>query len=310
MDPQLSQGAHVPLSLPRLPSSEESVRAYREASQAGPRSGPFFSLETWSQSDQWNGTGWDVRVMEFPGGVVECQGLFVEGGRGKASGGAGARVERPPNAEREREQRERNSRRARQSLRRRVYMVEADRMLTLTARGKFQSLDDLWAAWARFDRLCKKLYRQNWRYVAVPELHSDQVTYHMHVALRGFYCVGLLRRFWYRALGGKGNETGSETPGNIDMSTFGARLRGRKCLAGYLCKYLVKNLSSRVRGRRSFDCSRGLCPLRITRWRQVIHAGLDAASVVERRLSATFKNLVIFRWVLAGQRGFSVYSTD
>jgi hypothetical protein len=115
-------------------------------------------------------------------------------------------------------------------------------------------------------------FGEQWRYVCVPELHSDGVTYHMHVALRGFFLVESVRALWFRALGGRGNERGENTPGNVDIKFFrtqSRRARGSRIrsIAGYVAKYVGKGFAACNRGRRLFSSSRGLDPDRIERWR-------------------------------------------
>lgn len=163
---------------------------------------------------------------------------------------------------------ESNITRAKRTIRERCLELNADHMLTLTKRGKFQNLDELWLAFKYFNRYMTKFYGDAWRYVAVPELHSDGVTYHIHVAVKGFYWAGLVRKFWQKALGGKGNERGESSVGNIDLKEF-RRVRGAKGVrrvAGYIAKYVGKGLNARNRGRRLFTSSRGLTPHRVQRW--------------------------------------------
>lgn len=163
--------------------------------------------------------------------------------------------------------------RSRKTVRSRCLQMVPDRLLTLSKRGKFRSVDELWAAFKEFSRLMKVRFADQWCYVAVPELHSDGVTYHMHVAIRGFYWVDAVRAIWYRALGGKGNERGENTPGGIDITspfrkqrgwTRGSRIRR---IAGYIAKYIGKGFDAGNRGRRLFSSSGGLDPDRIERWR-------------------------------------------
>ncbi|WP_442958354.1 rolling circle replication-associated protein [Povalibacter sp.] len=142
-------------------------------------------------------------------------------------------------------------------------------MITLTKRGKFSSAEDVWAAFARFSRLMKKRFGDDrWKYVAVPELHADGETWHMHVAVHGFYWAGTVRRLWFRALGGVGDESGSDTPGNVDLKDFsvGCSRRGARTIAKYIAKYVGKGAAARGLCKRVFAASRGLHPNRVARW--------------------------------------------
>lgn len=252
--------------------------------------------------------GWRVTLLDFGDGVVEATAVFQSRRRRLKSPSPVDDSESPPRADRfDRELRLRSARRARQSMRRRVYALSPDRMLTLTKRGKFDDIDAAWSAWTRFERVCSKFWGARWRYVAVPERHADG-TYHIHVALQGFYDVGMMRRFWFRALGGTGRERGSDTPGNVDMA-FNRTGRGSRVrIARYLRKYLAKDLESCVRGRRSFSASRGLVPIRVARWSEPVHLGLAAPLVVKRRVRALVGavDLDFFDWSEAGIEGFTV----
>jgi hypothetical protein len=136
----------------------------------------------------------------------------------------------------------------------------------------FATVDECWRAFYEFSRLMELRFGDQWRYVCVPELHSDRETYHMHVAVRGFFLIESVRVLWYRALGGRGNERGEETPGGVNVKPFrtrGRRARGTRirAIAGYIAKYVGKGFDSGNRGRRLFSSSRGLDPDRVERWR-------------------------------------------
>ncbi len=272
----------------------------------GGAAAPAPSLDSRTLID--SGPGWKVTLFDFGGGLVEATAVFSDRRRHLVTARSNdvelvERLER----ERARERVMRSVRRAKQSCRRRIYALCPDRMLTLTKRGKFPDVDSAWAAWSRFERICSRFWRNNWKYVVVPERHADG-TYHLHVALVGFYHVGMLRRFWFRALGGTGHESGESTPGNVDMSWHRAGSRSRIRIARYLRKYMGKDLASCVRGRRSFAASRGLTPIRIARWHEPVHLGLAAVLVVQRRVCALVGNVTLdsFEWSEAGIQGFTV----
>lgn len=257
--------------------------------------------------------GWSVTLMQW-GDVVEARAVRVHG-RGVAlrspeeampENGDLSRVEPRTDAERF----EASVRRSKQSVTRRMYALRADHMLTFTKRGKFETLDDAWSAWKKFDRLAKRRFRARWAFVAIPERHKDG-TFHIHVAVRGFFDVVTLRVLWFRALGGKGNERGSETPGNVDAKSF-VRVHGRaKAIARYMAKYLCKGFSAVDRGRRSYSCSSGLHPDRVTRWREPLHFGSTAAATsIQRRLSDALgvSSWSHWFWAHGGRTGFILTS--
>lgn len=211
---------------------------------------------------------WRLKVTEYSSGVVEVRGVLGLTSRCPREKSEASMARRSVKAEGERFLS--SVKRSRRLLRERCLELNADNLLTLTKRGKFSSVDELWAAFARFNRLMSRFYGDKWRYVAVPELHADGETYHMHVATRGYFWHGIVRKIWYRALGGRGDEQGDETPGNIDFSAP-RRVRGssaRKALrlAGYVAKYVGKGFAAGNRSRRLFAASRGLNPRHIERW--------------------------------------------
>jgi hypothetical protein len=183
--------------------------------------------------------------------------------------------------------------RSRRMIRSRCLQLNCDRMLTLTKRGKFSSVDECWRAFKEFSRLMEVRFGERWRYVCVPELHADGETYHMHVGIRGFYMVESVRALWFRALGGRGNERGEKTPGNVDIKSFTGRWFGRaggsrvRRIAGYIAKYVGKGFGACNRGRRLFSASRGLHPDRVERWRVRDWVGVPELAVALQKQFAS-----------------------
>lgn len=158
-------------------------------------------------------------------------------------------------------------------------------MWTFTKRGKFASLDDAWSAWAKFIRYMKKRFG-SFPFVAVPELHSDGETWHIHCLVHRFYMVEQLSIYWQRALGGTGRESGSETLGNVDVAktlkSRGGRVNARRA-ACYIAKYIGKGFAGRCSYRRMFGASRYLDPVRVARGRVTWDAGLLEGFDIVRR---------------------------
>lgn len=122
--------------------------------------------------------------------------------------------------------------------------IRADRLLTLTSRGLLTDYDQVIATWKRFMRVLERADAK-FEYIAVPELHSSGEHYHIHAAINGFLKVDLLRRCWQIALGGKGNERGSDALGNIDIKQQKRRVIDpiKQCvgIARYISKYITKS---------------------------------------------------------------------
>lgn len=138
----------------------------------------------------------------------------------------------------------RSKQRAKTQVRYLIKSIGCDRLLTLSIRegaDNFTSLDEWSVCWAKFKKLCSKALGHDLHYVAVPEKHTKG-NYHLHVAIAGHINIKMIRRFWYMALGGRGNEAGAFTPGQVDIS-FKKHLTRLQRLSGcarYVSKYIVK----------------------------------------------------------------------
>lgn len=248
------------------------------------------SLEELTLKDH-KGSGWNCTLMEFECGAVEFRAYYTGPEDKRPRSARAAPFDDRPEADKPSAARGENGRhlasiaRSRAACIRRCLALQADHMLTLTKRGKFETLDEAWEAYWAFNKSMRRKFGGRWKFVAVPELHATG-GYHIHVALHGFWWVGLLRRLWMRALGGKGNESGDATPGNIDLKSFVRVSRGQWRVARYIAKYLGKGFSSLDSGRRAYSCSAGLHPARVTRWREPPYIGhTDAALAIQRRLT-------------------------
>lgn len=156
-------------------------------------------------------------------------------------------------------------------------------MWTFTKRGKFASAAEAWIAWAKFSRLMKLRYKAAWRYVAVPELHSDGETWHLHVLVDRIYMVETLRVLWSRALGGTGGERGDQSLGNVDVKGSRNRRASARRFATYVAKYVGKGFERGGANRRVFAASVGLGGSHTSRWHCPYDIGLaefvDASAV-------------------------------
>ena len=160
---------------------------------------------------------------------------------------------------------ERAVRRARQQIRFHCRQLAVDHLLTLTYRKNVEDVKRLNADWQEFVRLVRKV-KPNWQFVACRE-RQERGALHLHVAVRGRQDIGLLRRSWYKALGGSGNETGEATPGQIDVrgpsKRFGSRTQDWKVqkLAGYMTKYMHKAFEELdAKGSKRYWHSKGIEP--------------------------------------------------
>lgn len=136
--------------------------------------------------------------------------------------------------------------RSKTKIRHLIKSMGCDRMVTLTKRelegSEYWNQEQWAAAWKRFRRLCRDA-RIDFQYVGVIERHKKG-NYHFHVAITGHLNVNTIRRFWFICLGGRGNEKGSATPGNVQISFKPNMTKFERCsrIAKYLSKYLAKQI--------------------------------------------------------------------
>lgn len=156
----------------------------------------------------------------------------------------------------------RSVRRAKQSIRWLCKSMQADRLFTLTYRKNEECREQVRADFQEFLRLVRKRIPQ-WQYVAVLE-KQDRGAYHIHCAVKGWQQISFLRKCWYVALGGAGDETGADTPGQVDVTSpqkkwgGGGREWKSEKLAGYITKYIAKTFDQALSEKRRYWSSRGI----------------------------------------------------
>jgi hypothetical protein len=133
-------------------------------------------------------------------------------------------------------------RRAKQSIRFLCLQAGMDRLLTLTYRENMEDREIVREHFTKFVRLIRKAIGE-WVYVAVIE-RQERGAYHIHIAVKGWQQISVIRRCWYKAIGGQGDETGKETPGQVDVTRPRTGRPGSlQWQTDKLVKYLVKYLS-------------------------------------------------------------------
>lgn len=206
-----------------------------------------------------------VRVVLYRSGPVQVSGA---GGLARAAGSLG--VEDSKQSKSVSADAERSAASVARSKRLVVHRARAlgvAAMWTFTKRGKFKSSDEVWAAWRAFTKIMRRRYGGAFRYVAVPELHADGETWHLHVVVDRIYMVESLRILWQRALGGTGRERGDQTKGNVNVKGSRARGSSSRRFASYIAKYVSKGFERGGANRRVFAASVGISPVVVTRWR-------------------------------------------
>ena len=131
-----------------------------------------------------------------------------------------------PNQE---ENKERCSRRAKATVRRKAMAMRADRMLTLTYRDNQENIEMAWEHFSKFTRAMRKEY-VSFPHIVIPE-RQKRGAIHFHIALNKFYPVDALRRIWQSVVGS----------GNIDIQK--RKTKDTVKIASYMTKYLTKTFN-------------------------------------------------------------------
>lgn len=166
-----------------------------------------------------------------------------------------------------------NVRVSRSNLRRLVYQLGPDRMLTLTYAENMVDFDQARADFKRFKDSFSKRYPQS-SFVAVPE-QQGRGAWHWHVVLRGWFNIAQLRRWWPHGYA------------RIDYKKRKIRSDADK-LGLYLAKYIGKGLG--LLGRAAYSvCNRKVLDKpRITRVRLWLSSSGDLPDWVH--LESIFKH--------------------
>jgi hypothetical protein len=175
---------------------------------------------------------------------------------------------RVPGAEPEPENLERSRRRAKTRVRQLAKNMGVTHLLTLTTRGRVLSRDQFVEVWGRFLRLYARVSGERFAYIAVLERHkADREHLHLHAAVASFLPVQRLRRLWYIALGGRGNERGGATPGAVNMKVIPGKHANRRAsrIARYIAKYLTKDAVESF-GKKRYFASKGHAPESAACW--------------------------------------------
>jgi hypothetical protein len=146
---------------------------------------------------------------------------------------------------------ERSMRRSKANIRRKCMAAGLNYLLTLTYRDNRQDLESCFEDLARFVRLVRKT-NKSWKYVAVAEFQKRGAV-HFHLAVQGWQNVQYLRHCWHTAI--------KSTDGNIQVKAPRNKLGNAwhfAKLAGYLTKYISKELCQFATGRQRYRVSEGI----------------------------------------------------
>lgn len=220
---------------------------------------PFDSLSPVA----WRPLQWRLKVSRFRPGGFEVTASLVdrerERDRWERFGGFGAPVKRrEAGAEPDPDSLRRARQRAKTRVRHLAKNLGVSHLLTLSTRQRANTREEMLGYWARFLRLYERVSGDRLAFIEVLERHpTNREHLHIHAAVTSYLPVGRLRRLWYIALGGKGCEKGSDTPGAVHMREFRAKEAGRRSsrVARYIAKYMTKDAAEEFNKKR-YSCSR------------------------------------------------------
>lgn len=242
------------------------------AGDSGERLSPPFDPRPLG-ADVWMADQFRVKLTRFAAGGYEVTARLVDRQKAKdyhdAFGGWGApRRPREPGEEINQDNLLRARRRAKTKVRHLAKSMGVTHLLTLTQRARFNTREEMLQAWARFLRLYERYFGERLVFIQVLERHPTNPDHlHLHAAVTSFLPVKVLRRLWYIALGGRGDEEGKDTPGGVHMRQIKTPHAGRRAsrIARYIAKYMTKDTAEEFNKKR-YSASRGFAPESISWW--------------------------------------------
>lgn len=218
----------------------------------------------------WGAPYTEVRTKKFRDGTVEMNIIERSGGfnpnraKGKKKQGSRSRSEMDDDVA------VRSASRAKRVIREACCQLMVDRMFTFTFRENVDCVDEFWLAIGYFVTEYRKelpytfyLGHQKFTvesldYVLVPELQK-RGAYHGHVGVHGPHDINRMRRCWHKAQ----EKLGLRSPdGNVNVKRFRHSPRNRmtkaRTIAGYLAKYLSKDLKGGDMYRKRYSKTNGI----------------------------------------------------
>lgn len=181
---------------------------------------------------------------------------------------------------RDKENRARAAKHARQVVRYHIKSILADHMLTFSYRENVIDRARVAADWKRFVRLFRVRYPK-WAYLAVLE-KQERGSLHMHVAVTGKQDIRWLLRCWLLSIGQPkddvsewlvdGSKLGERSLGAVNVEPpkkrWGGVMRKWKSdkLSGYLTKYIGKEFEEGIKGKKKYWHSENIDKPKIERF--------------------------------------------
>ena len=204
------------------------------------------------------GNAWYIVLREYPSNL-ELTMLKLDHTESLRRGG-GAKRKNTRKSEMDEGTLAKAQQRARSNVRRRCFSTDMDTMLTLTFRENVTDIQEAWAVFKYFSRLMRWRFKERWFYVCVPE-YQKRGAVHFHLAIKGFFPVGTVRRLWRRACGTREGNIDIRSPRSIGKNSWNPRR-----IAQYLSKYISKNDSVEFNKRRYASGGEFPPPLIVRGW--------------------------------------------
>lgn len=275
------------MSIFKLPQNLESGTDTRSLAE----------VHTWVSEKRDTGNAWYLSARVFPQGFVETVALKLDSEQSLKRGGGAKRVSKEKSDMTEHVL-NKSQRRAKKTIRHKLFMVEADRLLTLTYRENQTDIQQAWIDFDRFRRLMNQRYGDKFKYVAVPE-YQKRGAVHFHLAIKGYFPANAVRRIWRRVVG----------EGNIDITAprkINKTSWNPKRIAGYLAKYISKNDSVEMNKRRYSSTRNIEIPKPITGW---IALGVSIVSIQHQIIKSFTRREATVVWDGDSYFPISVVST-
>lgn len=189
---------------------------------------------------------WRIKVQDFGLGIIEV-----------VASKQYEKMRRPKHNERKSltredmipEQLEKSVQRSKTQLRHKALMLKVDRMLTLTYAENMKDRDKAYIDFDKFLKLYKRLTGENLEYVAVTE-KQKRGAIHFHLALNKFINVNTIRKCWPHGI--------IQIERKAEYIQGGKNKRNIGRIAGYMSKYLSKDIAEQDLNSKRYSSSRGI----------------------------------------------------
>ncbi len=249
--------------------------------------------------DRDTGNGYYLSCRHYPCDEVEISAIQL-GPEDSLRRGGGARRKNEKKDEMDSPTLAKSSARSRTVVRRKALSMEADRMLTLTFRHNLTDIDLAWSVFKYFCKLMRFRYKERFVYIAVPE-YQKRGAVHFHLAMKGYFCVKIMRHLWLRAAG--------KYEGNVDITSpkkFGKKSWNPKRIGQYISKYLTKTDSVNFNKKRYSTGGEIQLPQPIRGW---LALGVPVIKIMSEVIESISRKQVSTIWESEGFFGITYLST-